>query len=88
MVESLKNEECSICLEELELGDVAILNCPIKHQYHYKCIGEWIYSKNNDKYTCPLCVTKYAEVIDIIPSKYTVLILLIVNAIDVWKKAL
>ena len=66
----LKGEECIICFEPLELGDIATLNCDLRHQFHSKCIGEWFLSKNNNGRVCPLCVTENVEVISIIPSKY------------------
>ena len=66
----LTEEECAICFEPLELGDVAILDCPKRHRYHTKCIGEWILCKLNKRSTCPLCITEYAEILDVKLSKY------------------
>ena len=54
----------------MESSDIAILNCPKKHRFHSKCIGEWIESKVNTRFICPLCTTEFTEVIDIVPSKY------------------
>ena len=56
-------EECSICLELLNKGDIAILDC--NHIFHVKCINSWSLSydiKSNKKVfylknTCPLCNT-------------------------------
>ena len=66
----LTEEECAICFEPLELGDVAILDCPKRHRYHTKCIGEWMLCKLNKRSTCPLCITEYAEILDVKLSKY------------------
>ena len=53
-------DECSICLELLNKGDLAILDC--NHIFHLKCINNWLsYDiKSNKKVfylknTCPLC---------------------------------
>ena len=32
-------DECSICLEQLE-NEVCILSC--KHSFHYDCLSKWI----------------------------------------------
>ena len=32
------DEECSICLEILELGDIAILSCNDKHKFHFSSL--------------------------------------------------
>ena len=66
----LKDEECIICFEPLELGDIATLNCKSQHKFHSKCIGEWFLSKNNKERICPLCITEKVEVISIKPSVY------------------
>ena len=66
----LTEEECAICFEPLELGDVAILDCPKRHRYHTKCIGEWMLCKLNKRSTCPLCITEYAEILNVKLSKY------------------
>lgn len=56
---SLAFTECSICLENYQIGeDVRILNC--KHCFHRNCIDSWL--KNMLK--CPICrdsVTKLAN---------------------------
>ena len=44
--------ECIICLEDLQ-NDIAILSCG--HNYHYKCIKNWIKSKKTLINICPLC---------------------------------
>ena len=65
----LREEECVICFEPMEDGDIAILDCPKKHRYHAKCIGEWMKTKINKRSICPLCITEYAEVFNVIPCK-------------------
>ena len=65
----LKDTECIICFEPLELGDVATLNCDQRHQFHSK-YRRVVLSKNNYGRVCPLCVTEYVEVITIKPSRY------------------
>lgn len=55
------DDECAVCLEYLNTGDLAILDC--KHIFHLDCINKWLsydeYSKKRDKYSlknsCPLC---------------------------------
>lgn len=42
-------KECSICLDDLSLGDHSILPC--KHIFHDNCIRSW----RRYKRTCPLC---------------------------------
>lgn len=45
-------KECSICLEAMELNDVAT-NLPCKHWFHDKCVVPWLKVGN----TCPVCRT-------------------------------
>ena len=66
----LREDECIICFEPLEIADVAVMNCSKRHKYHTKCIGEWKLATLNKRSTCPLCTTENAEVSNIIPSKY------------------
>ena len=66
----MNSEECPICLEPLQLGDIAILSCSKQHQFHYQCIGEWICNQRNKDFTCPLCMSEYVEISTIIPSIY------------------
>ena len=50
-------EECTICLENIniEYGNIKKLKC--KHIYHINCINEWFKNKKN---TCPNCrLTQY-----------------------------
>lgn len=44
-------EKCSICFEEIQLGDgmITLHNCT--HTYHAACILQWTQNKNN----CPQC---------------------------------
>ena len=64
------DKECSICLEDLEKGDQAVLSCKVKHKFHYVCFGNWFYNKNNKlKFTCPLCLEENVEVCNVIKSK-------------------
>lgn len=44
--------ECAICLEEKE-GFIATLSCG--HEYHYKCVQNWIKKKNNPNRCCCIC---------------------------------
>ena len=49
-IESLKEEECLICLENFKKGEIiTIINC--NHKYHTHCIYSWFEKKK----TCPLC---------------------------------
>ena len=41
--------ECSICLEQLNEKNIAVLYCG--HYYHVECILDWSNQKNN----CPMC---------------------------------
>lgn len=49
-IDQYKNQQCSICCSEYDIGDnVSKLNCD--HLFHYNCIKEWgCYNQ-----TCPLC---------------------------------
>ncbi len=52
------DDECLICFDSIKEKDIAILNC--KHQFHYKCIGEWMTSIKKNKFDaheqiCPIC---------------------------------
>ena len=59
------NDECMICLEDINLGkesiniDTIVLDC--KHAYHYQCFLQWIvdsYQVFFHKIKCPLCNQK------------------------------
>ncbi len=52
-------DECPICLEPLD-KNIAILSCG--HEYHYKCIKEWINKTKNIKKPCVIC-EKETEII-------------------------
>lgn len=43
--------QCSICLEDFDMGDQFIL-LKCKHGYHEHCIRQWFSERNT---TCPLC---------------------------------
>lgn len=60
-------QECIICLEELS-NDIAILSCG--HNYHYKCIQNWIKSKKTLLNICPLCnENTNVEILNILNEK-------------------
>lgn len=43
-------EQCPICQNEMELGEIVIeLRC--RHVYHEECISFWLRDEN----TCPIC---------------------------------
>ncbi len=49
-IESLKEGECIICLENFQKDEiVTIINC--NHKYHTHCLYTWFEKKK----TCPLC---------------------------------
>lgn len=54
-------DECYICLANYQQGDdLAELPCDSKHQFHHKCIKQWLKINN----ACPLCrktVGKYSK---------------------------
>lgn len=51
----LKEEiTCSICLNTIEVGEIAKLLPKCNHSYHGDCIDEWLRAKK----TCPLCLTE------------------------------
>lgn len=62
----MDENECLICLEDLDSKDVAILSC--KHKMHYSCLQDWIKQKNNITEICPLC-NNAGEIINIIDAK-------------------
>ena len=43
------DNECSICLENIDINDLKILSC--NHKFHADCINEWIKKKP----ICPYC---------------------------------
>ena len=59
----MDDNECIICLEELNTKDVAVLSC--KHVVHLQCIQNWINVKNNMSEICPLCNNR-GEIVNII----------------------
>ena len=49
-IKDIKENKCSICLEEYQKNNNIIkLNC--EHQYHKECIKQWFKINNN----CPQC---------------------------------
>ena len=61
------NQECIICLEILN-NDIVILSCG--HNFHYKCIQDWIKSKKSLVNFCPLCNDyKNVEIVNIINNE-------------------
>ncbi|CAN6194347.1 unnamed protein product [Urochloa humidicola] len=45
-------DECAICFEEFEDGEeVSVMPCSHRHEFHTKCITNWLGRSN----TCPLC---------------------------------
>jgi hypothetical protein len=64
-VDNRSNDDCPICLNELDKG-VCKLRCG--HLFHCRCIKSWAKSSSYGKISCPLC----REVsYDIINVKYT-----------------
>ncbi|KAI3419193.1 hypothetical protein GPALN_006945 [Globodera pallida] len=49
--EKLNVNECGICLEEIETGEIQPRALPCDHVFHQSCIQRWL-TKNN---TCPKC---------------------------------
>ncbi len=47
----INDNQCSICLEELDENSMFELEC--KHTFHAKCIVGWF--RTTDKKTCPMC---------------------------------
>lgn len=60
------SNECAICFDNLNSGDIVILNCP--HKYHLKCIQKWIKNTNNYNKVCPQCNVE-GEIINIIKQE-------------------
>jgi hypothetical protein len=56
---------CVICFEEL---NDSIEDLPCKHQFHKKCLAEWIYKNGK---SCPLCRNKIEiQKSDYVPNNY------------------
>lgn len=43
--------ECSICLDEWEVGGNSVKEMPCKHRFHSDCIGRWLGIRGS----CPIC---------------------------------
>ena len=50
------SENCSICFEDIILEE-NLYQIPCRHNFHIKCINEWIEKKD----TCPLCRSNLFE---------------------------
>ena len=48
----MDNEECMICLENLN-DNLAVLSC--NHVLHYRCLQNWINQITDIKKMCPIC---------------------------------
>jgi hypothetical protein len=51
-------EECAVCLEALEAGDVCCVLPACRHEFHRECMRRWFLT---GKTTCPLCRTKVQQ---------------------------
>lgn len=51
------SDECSICLECINISTTGRVEMSCSHTFHLKCIGTWL-SKNS---SCPLCRGKPSE---------------------------
>lgn len=47
-----RDTQCAICLDDLDNGDVSLLNC--NHVYHEKCLANWLRS-SHARGKCPIC---------------------------------
>lgn len=52
MLEGETKTECSICIDDIKLGDMALF-LPCKHWFHEDCVVLWLKEHN----TCPICRT-------------------------------
>ena len=46
-----KNEDCSVCLCEINYNEIDIIELDCGHNYHKECIDTWLKERN----TCPCC---------------------------------
>ncbi|GMJ00795.1 BCA2 zinc finger ATL 6 [Hibiscus trionum] len=49
-VETGADENCTICLEELEVGS-EVSRMPCRHRFHAHCIETWL----KQRHSCPIC---------------------------------
>ena len=56
-VRTQMSDECSICLECINVSTTGRVEMSCSHTFHLKCIGQWL-NKNS---SCPLCRTKPSE---------------------------
>ena len=62
-------DECPICLENL-IENIAETNC--KHQFHFECLSDWIYSKKKIIFVCPTCNQNPCEIINVYSKKINI----------------
>ncbi|CAD8187206.1 unnamed protein product [Paramecium pentaurelia] len=48
-------EKCGICLEELNIKNVAVVKIQCDHQFHLHCIQDWAKKQINKQSDCPYC---------------------------------
>ena len=73
--------QCSICLSDLEEGDL-IRTLPCNHYFHHECIDEWLITKNalncpmcrSEKYDLPQCETLNTTDVTIMPDRNVVIV--------------
>ncbi|XP_042510360.1 E3 ubiquitin-protein ligase ATL41-like [Macadamia integrifolia] len=53
-VEDTNKTECTVCLSNIEDGEMGRLLPNCKHMFHVECIGVWLSSHS----TCPICRTR------------------------------
>lgn len=52
--EAAQSIECCICLAPFENGEIAVLPCDARHNFHKECITSWM----EYHVACPLCKTE------------------------------
>merc|ERR1712096_314139 len=53
-MENDMDNNCSICLEDMTERDSRMLN-PCSHEFHNKCINDWLAKPGGAGNTCPMC---------------------------------
>jgi len=53
-IENDMDNNCSICLEDMTERDSRMLN-PCSHEFHNKCINDWLAKPGGAGNTCPMC---------------------------------
>ena len=46
-----KNEDCPVCLCEINYNEIDIIELDCGHNYHKECIDTWL----KERITCPCC---------------------------------